>query len=215
MTIPLPHSLCAWHLVPVVVLDEASAADPLAEALVAGGLPVAEITFRTSAALEAIRRMAARKDVAVGAGTVLTPGQVDEAVDAGASFIVSPGLSEEVILRAERRRVPVIPGAVTASEVQRAYALGLRTVKFFPAATAGGAAAIAALSKPFGDMRFLPTGGIGPDNLADYLTLSSVAAVGGSWMVPRHTIAAGDFQTIRRLVDTAAAQAAAITGGLA
>ncbi len=197
--------LAAARLVPVVVLDDAAHARPLAGALVEGGLPVAEVTFRTAAAAAAIEQMAADGRVLVGAGTVLTPAQVDQAVDAGARYVVSPGLSREVVERCAERGVPALPGAVTATEVQAALAAGISTVKFFPAETSGGAAAIKALSAPFGDVRFVPTGGIGPKNLADYLSLSSVAAVGGSWRVPRDAIAAGRFEDVAAMVAEAVA----------
>ena len=154
-------ALSAARLVPVVVLDDAASADKLAGALVSGGLPVAEITFRTAAAADSIRVMAARGDILVGAGTVLTVAQVDEAVAAGASFVVSPGLSRAVVERCAERGVLALPGVVTATEVQAALELGLTTVKFFPAGTSGGAPAIKALSAPFPDVRFVPTGGVG------------------------------------------------------
>jgi 2-dehydro-3-deoxyphosphogluconate aldolase/(4S)-4-hydroxy-2-oxoglutarate aldolase len=200
--------LAAHRLVPVVVLDEADDAGPLADALVGGGLPVAEITFRTAAAPDAIRVMADRGDVLVGAGTVVTPQQVDEAVAAGAQYLVSPGTSRAVVERAQEHGVPVLPGAVTATEVQAALELGLGTVKFFPAGTSGGSAAIAALAAPFGGVRFVPTGGVGPANLDEYLALPCVAAVGGSWMVPRDRVRAGDLAGVRTLVADAVALAA-------
>lgn len=200
--------LTAARLVPVVVLDDAAHADPLAEALVAGGLPVAEVTFRTPAARESIARMAARGDVLVGAGTVLTADQVDVAVDAGATFVVSPGLSRAVVERCHHHDVLVLPGAVTATEVQAALELGLSAVKFFPAGTSGGARAIKALAAPFGGVGFVPTGGIGPDDLADYLALDEVLAVGGSWMVPRDRVRAGDFEHVRRATEEAVRLAA-------
>src|SRR5450631_713012 len=154
-------ALRAARLVPVVVLDDAADADRLAGALVAGGLPVAEVTFRTAAAQDSIRAMAARGDILVGAGSVL-----------------SPGLSRAVVERCQEHGVLALPGAVTATEVQAALELGLTTVKFFPAGTSGGAAAIKALAGPFGTLTFVPTGGVGPGNLADYLALPAVAAVG-------------------------------------
>jgi 2-dehydro-3-deoxyphosphogluconate aldolase / (4S)-4-hydroxy-2-oxoglutarate aldolase len=200
-------ALAEARLVPVVVLDDAQHAGPLAEALVAGGLPVAEVTFRTAAARDSIRAMADRGDVLVGAGTVLTPEQVDQAVAAGASYVVSPGLSRAVVERCQEHGVLALPGAVTATEIQAALELGLTTVKFFPAGTSGGAPAIAALAAPFGGLRFVPTGGVGPKNLRDYLDIPAVAAVGGSWMVPRDRIAAGDFDTVRRLTADAVALA--------
>jgi 2-dehydro-3-deoxyphosphogluconate aldolase/(4S)-4-hydroxy-2-oxoglutarate aldolase len=193
------------RLVPVVVLDDARDAAPLAGALVAGGLPVAEVTFRTPAAADAIKAMADRGDILLGAGTVLTPAQVDEAVAAGASYVVSPGLSRAVVERCRERGVLALPGAVTATEIQAALELGLDTVKFFPAGTSGGAPAMAALAGPFGGVRFIPTGGIGPANLHEYLAIDAVVAVGGSWMVPRERIRAGDFETVRRLTAEAVA----------
>jgi len=192
-------ALSAARLVPVVVLDDAADADALAGALVAGGLPVAEVTFRTAAAQESIRAMSARGDILVGAGTVLTVAQVDQAVAAGASFVVSPGLSRAVVERCQEKGVLALPGAVTATEVQAALELGITTVKFFPAGTSGGAAAISALAAPFGGVSFVPTGGVGPKNLAEYLSIQAVAAVGGSWMVPRDLVKSGDFAGIQAL----------------
>jgi 2-dehydro-3-deoxyphosphogluconate aldolase / (4S)-4-hydroxy-2-oxoglutarate aldolase len=179
----------------------------LAAALCAGGLPVAEVTFRTAAAAESIRAMVARGDMLVGAGTVLTPAQVDQAVEAGATYVVSPGLARGVVERCREREVVVLPGAVTATEIQAALELGVTTVKFFPAATSGGAPAIAALAGPFGNVRFVPTGGIGPSNLAEYLSIPAVAAVGGSWMVPRDRVKSGDFAAIQQLTAEAVAMA--------
>lgn len=204
-------ALSAAQLVPVVVLDDAADADALAGALVAGGLPVAEVTFRTTAAQDSIRAMAARGDILVGAGTVLTTDQVDQAVAAGARFVVSPGLSRAVVERCQEHGVLALPGAVTATEVMAALELGITTVKYFPARTSGGAAAIKALSAPFGDVRFVPTGGVGPknlaENLAEYLAIPAVAAVGGSWMVPLDRVKAGDFAGIQQLTADAVALA--------
>jgi len=193
------------RLVPVVVLDDAADANALAGALVAGGLPVAEVTFRTGAAQDSIRAMSARGDILVGAGTVLTVAQVDQAVAAGASFVVSPGLSRAVVERCQEKGVLALPGAVTATEVQAALELGINTVKFFPAGTSGGAAAIKALAAPFGAVSFVPTGGVGPKNLAEYLAIPVVAAVGGSWMVPRDLVKSGDFAGIQALTAEAVA----------
>ncbi|MFF1528043.1 bifunctional 4-hydroxy-2-oxoglutarate aldolase/2-dehydro-3-deoxy-phosphogluconate aldolase [Cellulomonas sp. NPDC058312] len=204
------EQLAAHRIVPVVVLDEVADAGPLAEALVTGGLPVAEITFRTAAAADAIRVMADRGDVLVGAGTVVSADQVDRAVAAGARYVVSPGTSRAVVERAQEHGVPVLPGAVTATEVQAALELGLGTVKFFPAGTSGGPAAIAALAAPFGALRFVPTGGVGPANLDQYLALPCVAAVGGSWMVPRDRVRAGDLAGVRALVAESVALAASL-----
>ena len=202
------NALTTRRIVPVVVLDRASDAEPLAEALVAGGLPVAEVTFRTAAAPDAIRAMAAPADMVVGAGTVPTPAQVDQAVDAGATYIVSPGTSVAVIERARELGVAVLPGAVTPTEIQAALELGFDVLKFFPAATYGGIAALKALSAPFGGVSFVPTGGVGPANLAEYLSVPCVAAVGGSWMVPVSAIRAGDFDAVRTLTADAVRRAA-------
>ena len=206
-TTDVRKALSTARLVPVVVLDDAADADGLAGALVAGGLPVAEVTFRTAAAADSIRAMAARGDILVGAGTVLTAEQVDQAVAAGARFVVSPGLSRAVVERCAELGVLALPGAVTATEVQAALELGLSTVKFFPAGTSGGPAAIKALAAPFGDVQFVPTGGVGPANLAEYLAIPAVAAVGGSWMVPRERVKAGDFAGIQQLTADAVAAA--------
>lgn len=199
--------LSAAALVPVVVLDDAAQAPALAHALVEGGLPVAEVTFRTAAAPDAIRAMADRGDILVGAGTVLTVEQVDAAVAAGARYVVSPGTSRAVVERCHEHGIAALPGAVTATEIQAALELGISTVKFFPAGTSGGAPAIAALAAPFGGVSFVPTGGVGPANLADYLALPAVAAVGGSWMVPKSLVSAGDFAAITELTAAAVALA--------
>ena len=199
--------LKAARLVPVVVLDDAGQAGALAQALVDGGLPVAEVTFRTGAAADSIRAIADRGDVLVGAGTVVTPRQVDVAVAAGAAYVVSPGLSRAVVERCLECGVLALPGAVTATEVQAAVELGLSTVKFFPAGTFGGPRAIAALAAPFPGVGFVPTGSVGPGNVREYLDLPSVVAVGGSWMVPSERIAAGDFTEVARLTAQAVATA--------
>lgn len=196
---PRLAEVVAHTIVPVVVIDDAASAQFLGEALVAGGLPIAEVTFRTPAAREAIAAMATNPDLLVGAGTVRSPEQVEQAVEAGARYVVCAGLSEKVVRRCQELDVPVLPGAVTATEVQAAAELGLDTVKFFPAETSGGAAAIKALSAPFHDIRFVPTGGISPKNLADYLAVDSIIGIGGSWMCPRDAVAAGDFARIERL----------------
>ena len=201
------------RVVPVVVLDDADRAEELADALVAGGLHVAEVTFRTPAATEAIRRMAKNPDLVVGAGTVVRPEQVDRAVDAGARFVVSPGLSPTVVARARERGIDVLPGVVTPSEVIAALDLGLSTLKFFPAAQYGGLATLKALASPFPDVRFIPTGGVSLTNLIDYLSLPTVPAVGGSWMVRRDLVAAGDFAAITELTTQTVRAAASVPQG--
>lgn len=195
--------LCAARLVPVVVMDDAADAPALGEALVAGGLPTAEITFRTAAAPAAITALAQREDITVGAGTVLTAEQVDTAVAAGAQYIVSPGLNRSVVERCQEHNVLALPGAVTATEVQAALELELEAVKFFPAGTSGGAAAIKALAGPFPQLSFVPTGGVSASNLAEYLAVPAIKAVGGSWMVPRNLIAEQNSAAITQLVSEA------------
>ncbi|KAB1140425.1 bifunctional 4-hydroxy-2-oxoglutarate aldolase/2-dehydro-3-deoxy-phosphogluconate aldolase [Micromonospora sp. AMSO12t] len=186
----------AARILPVVVLDDARDAAPLAEALVRGGLPCAEVTFRTDAAAESIRVMSERGDLLVGAGTVLTPAQVDRAVEAGARFVVTPGFSPAVVRRCQEAGVPVFPGVATGTEIQMALDAGLDTVKFFPAEQLGGVAMIKALAAPYRSVRFVPTGGVNTANLADYLALPAVLAVGGTWMVAPDLIAAGRWDEV-------------------
>jgi 2-dehydro-3-deoxyphosphogluconate aldolase/(4S)-4-hydroxy-2-oxoglutarate aldolase len=202
--------LLSRRLVPVVVLNRESDAEPLAQALIEGGLPVAEVTFRTAAAGAAIKAMAARDDILVGAGTVINVAQVEQALAAGAKFVVSPGLSVEVVKACQAAQVPVFPGTVTATEIQAALELGLSILKFFPAEASGGVATIKALSAPFPQVKFIPTGGVGLANLSDYLELPAVAAVGGSWMVPGQALDAGDFGRIAKLAAGAVALASSI-----
>ena len=202
--------IVSHSLIPVVVIDDADSAPGLADALVAGGLPVAEVTFRTPAAAEAIARMATNPDIILGAGTVHTAEQVDRAVEAGATYIVSAGLSPAVVRRAQELGVAVLPGIATATEIVTALDLGLDAVKFFPAETSGGVPAIKALAAPFPDLTFVPTGGIGPKNIADYLAVPAIAACGGSWMCPRDAVKAGDFATIERLSREAVALVASL-----
>lgn len=187
-------------VVPVVVLEEAEKAVAVAEALVEGGLPVVEVTLRTAAAPEAIARIAKEvPDAIIGAGTVLNAEQVSLANDAGARFIVSPGLHASVVSESQDRNLPVYPGVATASEAMAAWNLGLRTLKFFPASQAGGVPMLKALGSVYRDVRFMPTGGVSTANLADYLALPSVIACGGSWLTPAKHIDAGDFESITRL----------------
>lgn len=207
-TTGLTERLGEVGIVPVVVLDRVEDAIPLRDALLAGGLPIAEVTLRTSAGIASIAAMAADPEMLVGAGTVLSADQVDSVVDAGARFVVSPGFSRAVVQRCQERGIPIFPGTVTATEVQAAYEAGLRTVKFFPAEQSGGLAAVAALSAPFGMMRFMPTGGITEATAGTYLAHPAVHAVGGSWMVARGLVARGDFAEVVRLAE-AAVQAAA------
>lgn len=165
-----------------------------------GGLTCAEIVCRTAAAVDAIRAMAEDPDFVVGAGTVTTPAQADEAMRAGARFVVSPGLSGSVARTCAAADVTYVPGATTATEIMAAGDLGLTTLKFFPAETSGGLATISALAGPFADVRFVPTGGLRPANLAAYLAAPAVAAVGGTWLTPSIALETGDFDTVEQLV---------------
>ena len=194
-------------IVPVVVLDRAEDALPLAECLVKGGLPCAEVTFRTAAAADAIAAMTkAYPQMLVGAGTVLTTAQVDAAVAAGAKFIVSPGLNPKVVSYCVEKGIPVTPGVSSPSEIEQALELGLDVVKFFPAEASGGLAKIKAMAAPYGGIRFMPTGGINADNLNSYLAYDRVLACGGSWMVSADLINAGDFAKITELTREAVAK---------
>ncbi|WP_144680475.1 bifunctional 4-hydroxy-2-oxoglutarate aldolase/2-dehydro-3-deoxy-phosphogluconate aldolase [Cellulosimicrobium sp. TH-20] len=197
------------RVVPVVVVDDAAQGVLVASALRDGGLPVAEVTFRTAGARAAIEAIAREvPDVLVGAGTVVTAAQVDEAVDAGARFLVSPGLSAAVVRRAQELGVPVVPGVATPTDVIAALDLGLDVVKLFPANVLGGPAAVKAFSAPFPGLRFVPTGGVGAANLLDYLALPAVLAAGGSWMVDAALVRAGDTAEITRRTREAVALAA-------
>ena len=205
------HDVLGRRIVPVVVLEELETAVPVASALAeGGGLPVAEVTFRTAIAAEAIALISAETDVLVGAGTVVRPEQVDEAVEAGARFIVTPGLSLRVIERCRELDVLVIPGVATATEVIAALDQGLDLLKLFPAEAAGGVEMLKALRGPFPDVRFVPTGGITAANAASYFALPSVAAVGGSWMVAPDLVAARDYAATTGL----AAEAISIAAGV-
>lgn len=170
------------RVVPVLTVDDAGAAEDAARALAAGGLPVVEVTFRTPAAAEAIARIAALGDVLVGAGTVRSPKQLEQAIAAGARFAVAPALDAEVVAAARDAGVPFIPGVATPSEIERALALGCDVLKLFPAATVGGVAFIKAVAPIYADVRFVPTGGVSPENLGSYLALPSVLACGGTWI---------------------------------
>ncbi|WP_416482166.1 bifunctional 4-hydroxy-2-oxoglutarate aldolase/2-dehydro-3-deoxy-phosphogluconate aldolase [Streptomyces sp. CL12] len=208
--LPLPSSqvdsvLDLAAVVPVVVVAEVSDAVPLARALVGGGLRGVEVTLRTPAALEAIRAIAEDvPEAVVGAGTVITPGQVAAAVAAGARFLVSPGWTEGLLAAMRGCGVPFLPGVSTASEVVALLERGVREMKFFPAQAAGGTAYLRSLAGPLPQARFCPTGGIGPGNAAEYLALPNVGCVGGSWMVPADAVAAGDWARIEALARAAA-----------
>lgn len=192
--------LSLMGIVPVVKIDDAVDAVPLAKALCEGGLPCAEVTFRTAAAKEAIKNMTTEfPEMLVGAGTVLTTKQVDDAVDAGAKFIVSPGLNPEVVKYCIERNIPVTPGCSNPSDVELALSLGLEIVKFFPAEACGGLPMIKAMSAPYTNVKFMPTGGINASNICEYLSFPKIIACGGSWMVKDSLIKAGKFDEITRL----------------
>jgi len=207
----IEESFYEFGVVPVVVLDDAKDALPLAEALTKGGLPCAEVTFRTQAAEESIRLMSEKyPDMLVGAGTVLTTEQVDRAVLAGAKFIVSPGFDGEIVDYCLKKDIPVFPGCVTPSEVAQAVKRGLKVVKFFPAEQAGGIAMIKAMAAPYTMVKFMPTGGISAKNLKDYLSFSKILCCGGSWMVKSDLIKAGEFDKICELTKEAKELAASV-----
>lgn len=202
-----------YGVVPVVVLNDAKDALPLAKALVEGGLACAEVTFRTDAAEESIRLMSeAYPDMLVGAGTVLTIDQVDRAVKAGAKFIVSPGFDPEIVDYCLEKEIPVFPGCITPSEVAQAVKRGLKVVKFFPAEQAGGVAMIKAMAAPYTMVKFMPTGGISTKNLADYLSCDKILCCGGSWMVKGDMIKAGEFDKICEMTKEAVAKVKEIRG---
>ncbi len=187
-------------IIPVVKIDNAKDAVPLAKALCEGGLPVAEVTFRTDAAEEAIRLISeAYPEMLVGAGTVLTTEQVDRAVAAGAKFIVSPGLNPKVVKHCQEKNVPITPGTSSPTDIEMALELGLDVVKFFPAEASGGLAKIKAMAAPYTKVKFMPTGGINAKNLQSYLDFPKIVACGGSWMVSGELINSGNFDEIKRL----------------
>lgn len=199
------EKIAEFGVVPVVVLEDVKDAKPLADALVKGGLPCAEVTFRTDAAEESIRIMTREyPDMLVGAGTVLTVEQVDKAVNAGAKFIVSPGFDEEIVDYCMENGIPVFPGCITPSEVAQAVKRGLRVVKFFPAEQFGGVNTIKALAAPYMTIKFMPTGGVNAGNLKDYLGCDKIVCCGGSWMVKGDLIKAGEFEKICELTAEAA-----------
>ena len=193
-------------IVPVVVLDDVKYALPLGKALCEGGLYCAEVTFRTKAAAEFIKLMSQEyPHMLIGAGTVLTTLQVDEAVAAGAKFIVCPGFNPKVVQYCIKNEIPVLPGCITPSEVEQAIELGLEAVKFFPAEVAGGLPMIKAMGAPYTNILFMPTGGINADNVKEYLEYSSILACGGSWMVKEELLQKQDYETIKQLTIEAVA----------
>lgn len=186
-------------IVPVLVIEDAAQARPLAEALVAGGLPALEVTLRTPAALDAIRRMAEVPGGVVGAGTLVTPEDVRAAKAAGARFGVSPGATDRLIAACEAEGLPLLPGAATASEAMRLLEMGYDMLKFFPAEASGGAPALKAIGAPLPQISFCPTGGVSPGNAETYLSLPNVVCAGGSWVAPRDLVQAGDWAGIEAL----------------
>lgn len=202
-----------FGVVPVVVLNDVKDAAPLAKALCEGGLPCAEVTFRTEAAEESIRIMATEfPEMTIGAGTILTIDQVDRAVRAGAKFIVSPGFDPEIVDYCISKGIVVLPGCITPSEVAQAVKRGLEVVKFFPAEQFGGVATIKALAAPYTGVRFMPTGGISAKNLAAYLGFKKIVACGGSWMVKGDLVAAGEFDKIKEMTAEAVSLVKEIRG---
>lgn len=191
-------------VIPVLVVEDPATAVPLAEALVTGGLPVLEVTLRTEAALEVVREMAQVTGAIVGAGTVLTPQDAENALQAGATFAVSPGATDSLLDACEEMGLPLLPGAVTASEAMRLLERGYEVLKFFPAEAVGGAKALKSLAGPLPQIQFCPTGGIGPNNAPDYLALDTVTCVGGSWVATKELIENADWDVIRDLAQAAA-----------
>ncbi|NOD77059.1 MULTISPECIES: bifunctional 4-hydroxy-2-oxoglutarate aldolase/2-dehydro-3-deoxy-phosphogluconate aldolase [unclassified Ruegeria] len=198
------REICALApIVPVLVVDDAAHARPLAEALVAGGLPALEVTLRTPAALDAIRAMAEVPGGVVGAGTLVTPEDVRAAKEAGAQFGVSPGATDALIAACEAEGLPLLPGAATATEAMELLGKGYDMLKFFPAEASGGAPALKAIGAPLPQISFCPTGGVSPSNARDYLTLSNVVCAGGSWVAPKDLVKAGDWAGIEALASEA------------
>jgi 2-dehydro-3-deoxyphosphogluconate aldolase/(4S)-4-hydroxy-2-oxoglutarate aldolase len=204
--------LGALGVIPVVAIDSAGDAGALGEALVGGGLPVAEVTFRTAAAEAAIAALAGRGDMLVGAGTVLNVETAKRAQGAGARFIVSPGLNSKVVDWCLQHDLPITPGVATPTEIEMALEHGLQVVKFFPAEAVGGLKTLKAFAAPYGMVRFIPTGGIGPENLADYLSFKPVLACGGSWMVSRELLAGRQWSRVSELTKQAVAAVRAVRG---
>ena len=204
----------AMRVLPVIVIDDPDDALPLARALIDGGLPCAEVTLRTSRAVEALRRIAGElPDMLVGAGTVLTPAQAAEARGAGARFVVAPGFNARMVEFCQSVDLPVFPGVCTPTEIEMALGAGLSLLKFFPAEPIGGLPFLKAVAAPYTTVSFMPTGGIGPSNLASYLAFPRVVACGGSWMAPNDWIAAGQFDRIRDATRAAVAIANSVTAG--
>ncbi len=193
------EKMAGFRIVPVIAIDSEEHAVPLADALLKGGLPLAEITFRTSAAAAVIRKIKnERPEILIGAGTILTLENLHSAIDAGAVFGVAPGLNPDIVLEAAKLSFTFIPGVITPSEIEKALSIGCRLLKFFPAGDAGGAKMIKSLSGPYSQtgVKFMPTGGVTVENIKDYLEIPAVAAVGGTWIAKREDISAGSWEKI-------------------
>jgi 2-dehydro-3-deoxyphosphogluconate aldolase/(4S)-4-hydroxy-2-oxoglutarate aldolase len=213
MNVDIASILAETPVVPLVQADEPETAVLISRALAAGGLAVAEIVFRTDAALQCLSAVAAEvPEMIAGAGTVLNAEQAEQAIAAGAKFVVSPGLDEDTVRLCQSRSIPVYPGTMTPSEVMRARNMGLRAVKFFPASVAGGIPMLKALGSVFRDVRFMPTGGVSVANLAEFLAIPCVLACGGSWLTPAASIAAGNYDEITELAAQAVAIAEQVRG---
>lgn len=211
--VDLHTRLARSPVVPLIQADDPDVAIATANALVAGGLTVLEVVLRTEAALHCLREVAAAvPEAIVGAGTVLSEAQATASIEAGASFLVSPGLDTKVVAAAQSAGKDVVPGVATATEAQAGYNLGLSVLKFFPAGQAGGVSMLRALAAVFRGLRFMPTGGVSAENLADYLALDAVIACGGSWLTPKSAIANGDYETVTRLAGEACAIARTVRG---
>ena len=200
------------RIVPIISIDDADSANPLGDALMAGGLPIAEVTLRTDAAEAAIRTLARRGDLLVGAGTVLSPDMAKRAVDAGAKFLVTPGFNPRTVKWAVESGVPIVPGTATPTDMEMALDHGVTVVKYFPAEALGGVKTLKVIAGPFAMMRFVPTGGIAQEQVEQYLAYPKVLAVGGSWMVTKELVGAGRFEEVERLTRHAVALAGATRG---
>jgi 2-dehydro-3-deoxyphosphogluconate aldolase/(4S)-4-hydroxy-2-oxoglutarate aldolase len=197
------NNIASLKLIPMVVMDKAEHAAKFGDVLAAAGLPVAEVTFRTTAAEQSIRTLAKQPNLLVGAGTIVTIEQAERAIHAGAKFLVAPGTNPNVVEHVLKQGVPIVPGVATPSEIELATSLGVEVLKFFPAETMGGIAALKAFAGPYPDARFIPTGGITPELLPSYLRLPSVVACGGSWLAPRELLKEGRFDSIAVLIEQA------------
>lgn len=192
-------------VIPVLVIDDVAHAEPLAEALVSGGLPILEVTLRTNAALDVIKAMSHQEGATVGAGTILSPADMHAAIDAGAKFGVSPGCTDELLDASQEAKFPMLPGAATSKEIMHLLSRGYNMLKFFPAEIIGGVGALKSYSSVFSKVGFCPTGGVNMKNATDYLSLPNVVCVGGSWIAPKEELAAGNWDEVRRLASAAAA----------